>query len=597
MCGIAGIAGIHDIRQALTTALERLEYRGYDSAGMAIHSAGGIDVRKSVGSVATLAATLPPEPVPGSGIAHTRWATHGAPSTRNAHPHLSYDASIAIVHNGTIRNIAELRGELDDLGVSAVSDTDSEVLAHLVAWHRGQGADTETALRLALARVDGDYAVLVIAADRPGTLVAAADGSPLLIGVDGRAVHIASDRAALASECTHYSHVLDGEVVTITTAVPAGRDWKPASRESGWQGKGSYPNFLLKEINDQPRTTRAAISALFSPIAPGSPADWSATLDRPSIKRVRFLGCGSSYYAGEVSASFVEQLARVPAAAEPAAEFIQRRPVVEPDCLYVLISQSGETLDTLHAHRYLRRHPVQTLSFVNVVGSSLDRDSGASIHLRADKEVSVASTKVVTNMQIAGLALAAWLARADYGARSAELLELDLALPILPTILADLLAGKDAEIRAAAESVHAYRSMYYLGRGASWPVAREGAQKIKEISYIHAEAYQSSELKHGPLALVDPEHVSVVVAANDDSGNQDATLVSQIQARAGNVVVFSQHQTCEFGATTIRLPAIHPLLDHIVMGVALQLFAYHTATILDRDVDRPRNLAKSVTVE
>jgi glucosamine--fructose-6-phosphate aminotransferase (isomerizing) len=579
------------------TALERLEYRGYDSAGMAIHSTTGLDVRKSVGPVAELAAAHPPEATLGSGIAHTRWATHGAPSTRNAHPHLSYDSSTAIVHNGTIRNVAELRHELDDQGITTVSDTDSEILAHLIARHRDHGADVVDAVRLTLARVDGDYAVLVISSDSPGTLIAAAQGSPLLIGTDGHAVHVASDRAALTSGCTHYSQVLDGEVVAITPAVPEGRDWTPLGGESAWKDKGTYPNYLLKEIHEQPQSTRSAIEALFSPVVPGAPADWSTTLDRSSIGRVLFLGCGSSYYAGQLAASFVEHLARLPASAEPAAEFIQRHPVVEPDCLYVLISQSGETLDTLHAHRYLQQHPVQTLSFVNVRGSSLDRQSAASIHLRAGAEVSVASTKVVTNMQIAGLALASWLACADYGSRSAELLELDLALPILPTILADLLADTDAEIRAVAESVYAYRSMYYLGRGTSWPVAREGAQKLKEISYIHAEAYQASELKHGPLALINPEHVSVVLAANDAGANQNANLIAQIQARAGEVVVFSQHQTCEFGATTVRLPAIHPLLDHVVMGVALQMFAYHTATILDRDVDRPRNLAKSVTVE
>ncbi|PWW66832.1 glutamine--fructose-6-phosphate transaminase (isomerizing) [Actinokineospora spheciospongiae] len=597
MCGIAGITGTDDAGRALVDALARLEYRGYDSAGIATHAPDGIEVRKSAGSVAALAALGSPGGERRSGIAHTRWATHGAPSTRNAHPHLSHDGTTALVHNGTVRNVARLRGELTDRGIATTSDTDSEVLVHLIAWHRAQGVDALEAVRLTLARVDGDYAVLVITADRPGTLIAAASGSPLLIGTDGRAVHVASDRAALSSGCTHCSPVLDGEVVAVTAAVPAGRTWEALTPGTTWTDKGSYPNFLLKEINEQPQTSRAAIGALFSPVAEGSAADWGSALDRSAVKRVCFLGCGSSYYAGQVAASFVENLARIPATAEPAAEFTQRDPVVEPDCLYVLISQSGETLDTLHAHRFLRRHPVQVLSIVNVRGSSLDRESDASIPLCAGAEVSVASTKVVTNMQIAGLALASWLARADYGSKSAALLELDLALPILPTILADLLAGQDAEIRALAESVHAFRSMYYLGRGPSWPVAREGAQKIKEISYIHAEAYQASELKHGPLALVDPDHVSVVVAANDAGGQQSATLIGQIQARGGAVVVFSQHQDYEFDAPTVRLPAVHPLLDHIVMGVALQVFAYHTATLLDRDVDRPRNLAKSVTVE
>ncbi|MGM1064161.1 glutamine--fructose-6-phosphate transaminase (isomerizing) [Saccharothrix sp. Mg75] len=578
------------------TALERLEYRGYDSAGMAVHAPGGFRVRKAAGPVTSLGAVCPPEATGGSGIAHTRWATHGAPSTRNAHPHLSYDSSTAIVHNGTVRNVAELRRELDDRGIATTSDTDSEVLAHLIAWHRDQGADTADAVRLTLARVDGDYAVLVIVANRPGTLVAASQGSPLLIGTDGSSVHVASDRAALTGGCTRCSQVLDGEVLTITTAVPEDREWEPLGGEFAWTGKGDYPDHLLKEIHEQPRTARAAIGALFTPAGADPSPDWAASLDRSSIRRVRFLGCGSSYYAGQVAASFVEHLARVPATAEPAAEFTQRHPVVEPDCLHVLISQSGETLDTLHAQRYLRQHPVQALSFVNVPGSTLDRRSDASVHLRAGAEVSVASTKVVTNVQLAGLALASWLARSDPRAPSEELLELDLALPLLPTVLADLLATRSAGIREVAEAVHTRRSMYYLGRGTSWPVAREGAQKLKEISYIHAEAYQASELKHGPLALVGPGHVSVVLAGRD-SGGRDANLVEQIRARGGEVVVFAHGSHGEFGVPTTRLPSPHPLLDHVVTGVALQVFAHHAATLLDRDVDRPRNLAKSVTVE
>ncbi|MEU8900205.1 glutamine--fructose-6-phosphate transaminase (isomerizing) [Nocardia sp. NPDC048505] len=594
MCGIAGTISPR-AQTDLVGMLHSLEYRGYDSAGIGLLDAGRIVRHRARGRVIDLERTLPGSTAR-TGIGHTRWATHGPPSERNAHPHLSTDHRIAVVHNGTLNNAGELRAALTERGVALASDTDSEVIAHLIRAALDTGLPFADAVRHAIAQVDGSYAVLAMDRRRAGTIVATTNGGSLLVGTGSDGVRVASDLAALSGRCDRYRSLRRGEVVSLTadgvadhgTATQA---WQRLGAERAAEFTlGGYTDFMTKEIHEQRTAAQRFLDAL------DEPEDWQRYLDRAGVRRVKFLGCGSSYYAGQLGASFVESLARIPADAEPATEFRYRDPLLDRSCLYVLISQSGETLDTLVAGRFLREHGMPVLGVVNVADSALARESDARLLLRAGPEISVASTKVFTNMGLAFLTLAARLARGE-NARSAELPQLQAAWSILPGVIGDLI-DNSAEIRRAAEELSRFAHMYFIGRAGMWPIAREGAQKLKEISYIHAEAYQASELKHGPLALVGPELASVVLVPRDGNEQRNRTTVEQIQARGGRVHVVTQGDSTDFaGATTLRVPTLHPYLDHLLVNIALQLFAYHAARTLGRDVDRPRNLAKSVTVE
>ncbi|MEV6275961.1 glutamine--fructose-6-phosphate transaminase (isomerizing) [Nocardia sp. NPDC051832] len=596
MCGIAGTVGTR-AQTELVRMMHSLEYRGYDSAGICLIDNGRIVRHRASGRVTDLERTLPGSTAT-TGIGHTRWATHGPPSERNAHPHLSSDHRIAVVHNGTLHNATALRARLAERGIVLSSDTDSEVLAHLIRTAVGTGVPLSEAVRDAVALVDGSYAVLAIDRTLAGTIVATTNGGSLLVGTGPDGVRVASDLAALSGRCDHYRSLRAGEIVSLTPhgvvehdqRAPEGR-WQPlgADRTAEFT-QGGFADFMAKEIHEQRTAAQRFLDVTDEPAESGG---WQAYLDRSGIRRVKFLGCGSSYYAGQLGAHFVESLARIPADAEPATEFRYRDPLLDESCLYVLISQSGETLDTLVAGRFLRERGMPVLGVVNVADSALARESDARMLLRAGPEISVASTKVFTNMGLAFLALAAHLAQGD----DAELPQLQAALSILPGVIGDLIDNSDAIQRAATEFSD-FAHMYFIGRAGMWPIAREGAQKLKEISYIHAEAYQASELKHGPLALVGPELASVVLVPRDDNEQRNRTTVEQIQARRGRVLVVTQGDSADFaGATTVRVPVLHPYLDHLLMNIALQLFAYHAARALGRDVDRPRNLAKSVTVE
>ncbi|QFZ18179.1 glutamine--fructose-6-phosphate transaminase (isomerizing) [Saccharothrix syringae] len=604
MCGIVGYVGVEDAVPVLLEGLHRLEYRGYDSAGIAV-AGDGLEVVKTAGRVGDLRRAVPAGTSGHAGIAHTRWATHGEPSDRNAHPHVDAARRVAIVHNGVFENSDRLRARLREEGVELASDTDSEVLAHLVA--RSGAANLEDAVREALARVEGTYGVIVLDVERPGELVAARRGSPVVLGVGEREMLVASDVGALVRHTRQVVYLEDDEIATVTadgyrTSTMDARATTRAPTSVDVAGPdyelGDHPDFMHKEIREQPdavdRCLRGRLDHRFS----------SARLDGVGltpqdyqrIRRVKLLGCGSAYYAGQIGAQLVEELARIPADAEPASEFRYRNPVVDPDTLYVAISQSGETLDTLAAVQELKRKGGHVIGVVNAVGSTIARECGHGVFLHAGPEVSVAATKSFTTMAAALAMLALDLGRVrDLSITEGRRLVTGLAG--LPGAITRVLADEEA-VAAVARKYAGAEHMFFVGRVRGWPVAREGAQKLKEISYVHAEAYQASELKHGPLALINPGMPTVVVVPDDELVAKNAATIEEIKARGGPVVAVTDADLPPGLATdVIRVPRVHDPLAPITLSVPLQLFAYHLARALGRDVDRPRNLAKSVTVE
>ena len=592
MCGIAGVVGDTGAVETVVSMLHALEYRGYDSAGIGYPDGDTIGVRKYVGPVAELDRRVDTENS-STCVGHTRWATHGSVTTANAHPHLSRSGRIAVVHNGVIENIAQLREAVHQMGIEPASETDSECLAHLIEARLQQGDDLRAAVGKTVSEIEGAYAVLVLDAQHPDLLVASAKHSPLLVGRGRAGRFVASDLAALTGWCDGYEILADGDTYQISSEhEPDSGSWRAMTAPSSEYTTQGYPDFMSKEIWQQVETTSGFIGTYFQG------ADWLPENDRQacaSISRVKFLGCGSAYYAGQQSAFLVESIARIAADAEPALDFVERNPVLEAGCLYVIVSQSGETLDTLKAARYLRARGEMTLAVVNVPESTLARESKQVIHLGCGPEVSVASTKVVTNMVLSGLLIA-------YTLKQASTADIDSADSWTPSSLAELpwaveqcLALSD-EIRDLAAVCTGYRSMYFLGRERYWAPAREGAQKLKEITYIHAEAYQATELKHGPLSLVSADHLSVLLVGPDqfDAG---ATTVELLRSRGGQVVAVIQGNSSDISADhVLHIPSLDATVDGLLAGVVLQLLAYHCAGALGHDVDRPRNLAKSVTV-
>ncbi|MEU0542430.1 glutamine--fructose-6-phosphate transaminase (isomerizing) [Nocardia sp. NPDC005978] len=612
MCGIVGYIGHRDAVPVLLEGLHRLEYRGYDSAGLAVPHRGRLRITKTQGRVQDLRNRVDAEGARlrgNVGIAHTRWATHGEPSDANAHPHTDGAGRIAVVHNGIVENAEELRAELTAAGVEFVSDTDTEAIAHLVAAALADADSLEDAVRTALHRVEGTYGLLVLDPRRPDELVVARNGSPIVLGVGDGEMFVASDVAALVHHTQRVVFLDDGELATVragefrtsTLGLEARRtDKTPTTIAMAAEdyALGGYDDFMRKEMAEQPDAVRRALRGRLderfaTAILGGLNMD---ARELRGIRKVVFLGCGSAYYAGQLGAQLVEELARIPAVAEPASEFRYRNPVVDPDALYVAISQSGETLDTLAAVQELQRKGGRVIGAVNVVGSAIARECGAGVFLHAGPEVSVASTKALTNMTVSFAMLALLLGRVrDLSAAGGE--RIVSGLRALPDAIEAVLA-QDAEIAEIAANYAKARSMFFVGRVRGWPVAREGAQKLKEISYIHAEAYQGSELKHGPLALIDPDMPSVVLIPGDELLAKNITTIEQIKARGGPVIAVTNTELPDgLADAVIRVPAVAPELDPIILTIPLQLLAYHTAIALDRDVDKPRNLAKSVTVE
>ncbi|MER8105518.1 glutamine--fructose-6-phosphate transaminase (isomerizing) [Kitasatospora sp. NPDC094016] len=608
MCGIVAYIGPKDATPFLLEGLARLEYRGYDSAGVAVTGrTGGLKVRKVKGRVADLAAAVPARFKGSTGIGHTRWATHGVPSDANAHPHLDGAERIAVVHNGIIENADELRAKLTADGVVFRSETDTEVLSHLIAAHVGEGVELEDAVRAALGRVVGTYGIAVLDAEQPDRIVAARNGSPIVLGLGEKEMFVASDVSALVRYTRQVVHLEDGELATVradgfrtfttdartTHHQPSTVDWEIDSYDTG-----GYEHFLLKEIHEQPgsveRTLSGRLDERFSTAHLGG-----LNLDARElreIRRVKILGCGSAYYAGEMGAQLIEELSRIPAHSEPASEFRYRNPVIEADTLYIAVSQSGETYDTLAAVQEIKRKGGRVLGVVNTVGSAIARECDGGMYLHAGPEISVASTKAFTSTVVAFALLALHFGRI-HDLSPADGRRIVAALKALPDQIREVLAQTEAIAELAAEYAGS-AGMMFIGRVRGYPVAREGAQKLKEISYVHAEAYPASELKHGPLALISPELPTIALVPDDELLDKNLTTLGEIKARSGRVIAIAHRRPEDKLADhCVLVPKSEPELDPLLLNIPLQLLAYHAAVALDRDVDKPRNLAKSVTVE
>ena len=606
MCGIVGYIGKRDAGPILMEGLHRLEYRGYDSAGIACARNSKLSIHKAKGKVRELERQLPAQLKGTPGIAHTRWATHGEPSDRNAHPHSDGAGRFAIVHNGIIENAAQLRTKLQAGGISFQSETDSEVLAHLIA---ALPADKlEDSVRAALRLVTGTYGLAVLDAQRPESIVVARNGSPVVLGIGDREMFVASDPAALVRHTQSVVHLDDGEIAVVradgfeTSTLDGGTTAKTASTIA-WTDesfdKSGYTHYMRKEIAEQPEAIRRTLSgrldARFHTTHLGGVE--MAARELLEIRRVKILGCGSAYIAGCAGAHLIEQLARIPAHAEPASEFRYRNPVVEQDTLYIAVSQSGETFDTLAAVQEVKRKGGRVLGIVNVVGSTVARECGRGIYLHAGPEIAVVATKTFTSTLVALALLAIHLGRIrDLStAQGARLLK---ALEALPAQIESILE-QEQHIAGLAAEIAKYDDAYFVGRAAGFPVAMEGALKLKEISYLHAEAYPASELKHGPLALISPETPTVVVMPRDDLFAKNVSTIEEIRARSGPVYVVTQPGDALPVAVRgiIEVPKSEPELDALLLNIPLQLLAYHVALAKDRNIDQPRNLAKSVTVE
>ncbi len=605
MCGIVGYVGRRDCVPILVEGLQRLEYRGYDSAGVAVVKNGALRVHKSEGRVRDMAAGLPKRVNGPVGIAHTRWATHGPPSDVNAHPQVDGEGRVAVVHNGILENADELRADLLADGVEFVSDTDTEVLAHLIA--RSDAVELEDRVRSALRRVVGAYGLAVCDAAVPDQLIVARNGSPVVIGIGDHEMFVASDVAALVRHTQQVAYLDDGELATVTVEGfrSSTLDSRPTTKEPETvavseddYARGGFAHYLRKEIADQPQSVTGTLRGRLDHRFSTARLDGlnMAPRELRAFRRVKILGCGSAYYAGIGGAQMIESFARLPADAEPASEFRYRNPIIDPETLYVATSQSGETADTLAAVHEIQAKGGRVAGLVNVVGSSIARAVEGGIYLHAGPEVSVASTKAVTST-LTGFALLALLLGRVRDAGPADGERLIAALEKLPAQIEEVLADEDHIAQVAARVADA-RTMFFIGRVRGHMVAMEGAQKLKELSYVHAEAYPTPELKHGPLALIAPDVPTVAIVPSDHLLDKNRSSLQQVKARGGPLVVVGHEHPGEGLADELLLvPRSEPELDPILLGIPLQLLAYHAALHLGRDIDQPRNLAKSVTVE
>ncbi len=605
MCGIVGYIGPKDGLPILLEGLQRVEYRGYDSAGVALVTGKGeLTVVKKKGKLRELEGVLPKKLSGHPAIGHTRWATHGEPNDVNAHPHVS--GTVALVHNGIIENAAELRMKLEAEGYVFLSETDTETLVHLVARARNEGMDLEDAVRHTLSMVEGTYGLCVIDASQPDRIVIARNGSPVIIGIGDKEMLVGSDVSAMVRHTKQVVPLDDGEMAVLKAdgyrtfqldATPTQKRVLDVTWNIEQLDKGGFDHFLRKEIHEQPvaieRALRGRLDDRFHTAKLGGVNLTAREL--MGIRRVKFIGCGTAYNAGLAGAQMIENMARIPADAESASEFRYRNPVIEPDVLYVAVSQSGETADTLAAVMEIKRKGGQVMAVVNVVGSTIARECDG-IYMHAGPEVSVASTKVFTSMLVSFALLGLHLGRVrDLGPSDGR--RIIEGLKALPKAVQEVL-DLEKQIEAIAAKYKDAPSMFFLGRNTGYPIALEGALKLKEISYIHAEAYAASELKHGPIALVSEAMPTVVVLADDDLFEKNLSSIQQVRARKGPVIAVTQRPIDPALADDIILiPSVTTELDPIVLNIPLQLFAYYAAIQLGRDVDQPRNLAKSVTVE
>jgi glucosamine--fructose-6-phosphate aminotransferase (isomerizing) len=607
MCGIIGIVGNASVADRLVDGLKRLEYRGYDSAGVATVDKGVIERRRAEGKLINLVNVLAGDPLPGTtGIAHTRWATHGAPTTSNAHPHATKE--VALVHNGIIENFKPLREELIARGRTFDSETDTEVVAHLVSELVEQGASPKDAVMQVLPRLQGAFALAILFRAHPDLLIGGRLGSPLVVGYGEGETYLGSDALALAPLTQRIAYLEEGDWVVITNdgAEIFDRENHPVERPitiSGVTGdlisKGNHRHYMLKEIYEQPvvvaQTLKSYLRRMDDQVSLPIP-----DFDLSAINRVTIVACGTSFYAGLVAKYWFEKFARIPVDIDVASEFRYREPVLEAGGLALFISQSGETADTLAALRHARAEGQKIAVVVNVPTSTMAREADLLLPTHAGPEIGVASTKAFT-CQLAVLAsLAANMARAKGRLLPEEEKRIVRHLSEAPAAINAALAYDEA-IEAMAGTIASARDVLYMGRGTDYPLAMEGALKLKEISYIHAEGYAAGELKHGPIALIDENVPVIVIAPSGPLFEKTISNMQEVQARGGKVVLISDYDGIAAAGdgcmATITMPKVHPLIAPLVYAVPVQLLAYHVAVAKGTDVDQPRNLAKSVTVE
>lgn len=608
MCGIVGYIGKNEALPVLVGGLKKLEYRGYDSSGVALIENGTIETVRASGKISALENKLKEKALHGHvGIAHTRWATHGAPTEENAHPHQSFDGNISIVHNGIIENYAILKKKLQSEGIEFKSETDTEVVAHLIA--RNYKGNLKDAVLKTLSLIEGTFGLAVICRDEPGTLIGARRGSPLILGIGQNEFYLASDVSAIIMHTQKVVYLDDNDIVEIkedgynllnTNSQPVQHEVQDVEFDADAIAKGGFAHFMLKEIFEQPEVLRNTMRGRLL-YAEGNAK--LAGLDTNikelrNINRIIITACGTSYYAGMVGEYMIEDLAGVPVEVEYASEFRYRNPIIKPGTLVLAISQSGETADTLAALKEAQQKGATALAICNGVGSTIARTSDGGVYLHAGPEIGVASTKAFTS-QVTVLAMIALLLgrqrRLSFEAGS----DIVKAMQELPELVEQTLKLSD-QIAGIANKYVKANNFLYLGRHFNYPVAMEGALKLKEISYIHAEGYPAAEMKHGPIALIDENMPVVVIAPKDALFDKVISNVREIKARGGKVIAISTadcHPLDEIADHLITVPKTIPMLMPIVTCVPLQLLAYHIAVLRGNDVDQPRNLAKSVTVE
>ena len=607
MCGIVGVIGAQPASELLLEALSRLAYRGYDSAGIATLVDGAIMRRRAEGKLTRLAAQVAGNPLPGStGIGHTRWATHGAPTETNAHPHGT--KRVAVVHNGIIENHLALRAELEAAGQVFASETDTETVAQMLDYQLAQGLSPVQAAAETFRRLEGAYALALLFADHPELIIGARRGAPLAVGYGSEEMYLGSDALALAPLTRNIAYLQDGDWVALGRSgaeffdahdQPVSRKIEITRLTGASIGKGNFRHFMEKEICESPVVIGDTLHRMIDP-ATRMPVLPALDLELRTIKRMVISACGSAFYAGLVGRYWLEEYARIPCDADVASEFRYRAPPLEAGTLGLVVSQSGETADTLAALRYMRGAGCQTLSVVNAIESTIARESDFTLETIAGPEISVASTKAVVAQMTVLAAFALALARARGTLDEGRIADLVSALMEVPAKAAQLISD-DADIRALAAVIVESRDILFFGRGSMMPIALEGALKLKELSYIHAEGYPAGEIKHGPIALIDPAVPVIAVVPSGPLFDKTASNLQEAAARGGRIMVLSDvsgaAQLASIASHTLILPSCDPFVAPILYAMQVQMLAYHVAILKGTDVDQPRNLAKSVTVE
>jgi glutamine---fructose-6-phosphate transaminase (isomerizing) len=609
MCGIIGYVGTERATPLLLAGLKRLEYRGYDSAGIAILNHGELGIRRSVGKLKNLEQAIQNTSMDGTiGIGHTRWATHGRPSEQNAHPHRSGD--VVLVHNGIIENFLTLKHRLESEGYRFDSETDTEVIAHLVSSFVKHGVKLEEAVRLTSHELQGSYAIAVMSLQEPGKIVVSRSGCPLVVGQNGKGTFLASDVTPLLAHTRDVTFLEDGEIAILEASGlhivgSDGGGISPKVMHIDWDAeaaeKGGFPDFMIKEIHEQPQVIMDTLRGRFNyDLGEADLPDLAMTKEELiHARRIWIVACGTSWHSGLVGKYLFEEMVRRPIQVDIGSEFRYREPMIQKDDLFIAISQSGETADTLAAAREAKRLGARVLAIVNVVGSTLAREADGVIFTRCGPEISVASTKAFTGQVIALYLLALHVGRIRNVLSPEEgRWWLDHFL-LLPGKVEQILKQEEA-IKSIAAAYYQKRNFLYLGRGINYPIALEGALKLKEISYIHAEGYAAGEMKHGPIALIDEDMPVVVLSPRDRLYDKSVNNLMEVRARNAPVIALvseGDHQLDRLADHVFPIPEVHPLLTPVLFAVVLQIFAYHAAVMRGLDVDRPRNLAKSVTVE